>query len=374
MRNKHARRPEPVPADLGDTPRVAAADCTPEKVDRMIEALDDLSVHRTGRPLQEDMSRPAPLAARSEESKAGFQSLYEEALGKTAVIFRALESGRELDEQQVGALAAGVVGGLVADRDLALNLPNMRTAHDYLLGHSLGVTVLSASVAASMGYNREQVLGMAFAAYLHDIGMLKVPPEIVGRAGKLTPAELVQVRHHPVHSLDILQRLVGRRSGIPAFVPIVAYQTHECEDGSGYPKGRKACIIHDFARILSVCDAYEAMTSRRAWREPLLPYHAMEQVISSASRGIRSREVVRALLRYISLFPIGSWVELSDGAVARVVAASESDFSRPAVSVIFRGGRRTETPERLDLAADGAPTVVRPIPAPEGVEGLMEGF
>jgi len=105
-----------------------------------------------------------------------------------------------------------------------------------------------------------------------------------------------------------------------------------------------------------------------------LPYLAMEQIVLMGARREFDPEVIRSLLRYVSLFPIGSWVELSDGSRARVVAGNESNFARPAVSVVWRGAQRLEPPERVDLAAQQDLEIVRPAPEPEEGPEPMEGF
>jgi HD-GYP domain-containing protein (c-di-GMP phosphodiesterase class II) len=184
----------------------------------------------------------------------------------------------------------------------------------------------------------------------------------------------MQIRRHPVYNLDMLQRLVGRRSGLASSIPIVAYQSHERDNGSGYPKGRNGRVIHDFAKILAVCDTYQALTSRRPWRAAMLPYLAMEQIVLMGARREVDPDVVRAILRYVSLFPIGSWVELSDGSVGRVVAANEGNFSRPAVCILYRKGARLEKPERVNLVEQKGVEVTRPVPVPEDSLDIMEGF
>jgi HD-GYP domain-containing protein (c-di-GMP phosphodiesterase class II) len=215
---------------------------------------------------------------------------------------------------------------------------------------------------------------MAHAAYLHDIGMLRVPGAIVEQAGRLAPMEVTEVRRHPIYGLDMLQRLVGRRSGLALSVPMVVYQSHERENGSGYPKGRRGRVIHDFAKIVAACDVYQALTSRRPWRPAMLPYTGMEQLVLMGARREMDPEVVRAVLACVQLFPIGSWVELADGSRGRVVAASGSNYARPVVSLTERRGAPLAAPQRVNLAEHRDLEVVRPIPAPGDAIEPMEGF
>jgi hypothetical protein len=92
--------------------------------------------------------------------------------------------------------------------------------------------------------------------------------------------------------------------------------------------------IHPFARILHVADAYLAMTAQRPFRPPLMPYAAMECLVRQAERNQVDADVVRSLLRVLSLFPIGSFVRLSDGRVAQVVRSNAHSFVRPIVAIV----------------------------------------
>jgi hypothetical protein len=93
-----------------------------------------------------------------------------------------------------------------------------------------------------------------------------------------------------------------------------------------------------------------------------------------AAQRVFSSAIVKALLNCISLFPIGSWVELSDGSLARVVAANRQNYTRPTVSVIFRGGERLGDPERTNLSEATELNILRPVPEPAEVRDFMEGF
>jgi len=366
--------PAPVEQQIDASRLIKAEDCRREVIDRLIESGGEMRVRPQDTPLAEDLKKHAPLEARSEESKNGFMMMHEEAVRTTAQVFNAFRQQREIDESWIGDVTRRAVGALIEDHDLLLNLATLGTPGEPLISQSLGATVLSIAAAAATGYSRQQVLEMGYCAYLHDIGMLRVSREIIEKPGKLSGREQSEVQRHTVHNLDLLERLVGHRSGLTGTVPIVAYQSHERENGTGYPKGRKGNVIHDFAKVLSVCDTYQAMTSNRPYRPGMLPYQAMEQLLLMAARGQLASSAVRALLNCMSLFPVGSWVELEDGSIARVVAGSGAVYTRPVVSVVFRGGKRLDEPERIDLSAEKGLRVSRPVPAPHGAVGAMDAF
>jgi hypothetical protein len=150
-------------------------------------------------------------------------------------------------------------------------------------------------------------------------------------------------------------------------VQLVAYQVHERPDGSGYPRGREKKCIHLFARILHVADAYLAMTAQRPFRLPLMPYAAMECLLRQAEKNRVDPDVMRSLLRVLSLFPIGSYVRLSDGSLAEVIRANPHSFSRPLVALVrdTKGQPVSEQGESALINLSGSElSVSQALPAP----------
>jgi HD-GYP domain-containing protein (c-di-GMP phosphodiesterase class II) len=330
---------------------------------------------RPGRnPLLNEIRKVNPMAQRDETVKQGFSIMYDEAMARTGDLHNAFRTENDVDEAVITSVTRQVVGGLIEDHNLLMNLANMNTPTEHLLTHTLGATILSIAAATAFGYDQRQVLDMGCCAYLHDIGMLRVPDAIVNKPGRLTTRENLEIQKHPIHSLNMLERLIDKRGELSSLIPIAAYQSHEREDGSGYPKKRKSGVIHDYAKLLAVSDTYQALISHRPWRQPLLPYQAMEQLVMMASKGQVASAAVRALLSYLSLFPIGSWVELSDKSTARVVASSGSDYTRPIVSVLFREGEPLNDSEKVNLAEERDLNVTRPIPSPNTGGDIMSGF
>ncbi len=374
MRRGVAVRPPPAEIAIDQSRMIRPEECTVQGIDRLLDTLGSMSATRSGDPLLGAVQRHDLSRARPQEAKDGLMVFFDESVSATKAVFDSLCGNAEVNGDEIARVTRSTIGGLIAERDLLLNLNNVPAERDYLVSHSLAVTVLAIATAVARGFDKELVLEMAYAGYLHDIGMLRLPAQIVDKPGRLTQPEILQVRRHPVHSLDMLQTLVGRRTGVPRAVPIVAYQSHERENGSGYPKGRSGKLIHEFTKIVAACDAYQAMTSKRPWRDALLPYQAMEQIVLMGARRELDPEVVRAMLGSISLFPIGSWVELSDGARARVVGLAGSNYAKPVVSIMEHKGERMTPPARLNLAEHKDVEVVRPIPPLVGVIEAMEGF
>ena len=134
----------------------------------------------------------------------------------------------------------------------------------YTAGHQRRVAALASEIAAEMGLDKERVEGIKTAGYVHDIGKISVPSEILSKPGKLSEIEMNIIREHPAHGREIL---IDIESTIQ--LAEVVHQHHERFDGSGYPQGLKGDDILLEARILSIADVVEAMASHRPYRPSL---------------------------------------------------------------------------------------------------------
>ena len=134
----------------------------------------------------------------------------------------------------------------------------------YTKGHSQRVAMYSREIAGRYGYDEEKQEDVYFAGMLHDIGKIGISNEIINKTGKLTDEEYEIIKTHPSIGGDILSNI----SEIPN-IAIGARWHHERYDGKGYPDGLKGKDIPELARIIGVADAYDAMTSKRSYRDVL---------------------------------------------------------------------------------------------------------
>ena len=167
------------------------------------------------------------------------------------------ESGERLTIQMVKALA------------------NTIDAKDsYTNGHSTRVAKYSVMLAKRMGYTGEKLEHLYYAAVLHDIGKIGVPREIINKPSRLTDEEYAMIKSHPVTGSNILIEVTE----IPD-IAIGAKYHHERYDGKGYPEGLSGTDIPELARIIGVADAYDAMTSKRSYRDVLAQDIVREEIL-----------------------------------------------------------------------------------------------
>lgn len=159
----------------------------------------------------------------------------------------------------------------------------------YLVGHSRTVALLASTVGQEMGLSPEQMQSLWRAALLHDIGKIGVPDSVLKKPGRLNETELQEMREHPQLGYEMLSSLSFLGEALLAI-----RHHHERYDGRGYPAGLAGEDIPLLARILSVCDALDAMTSNRAYRPPMAPKRAIRELL--AGRGSQFDPQVADLL------------------------------------------------------------------------------
>jgi HD-GYP domain-containing protein (c-di-GMP phosphodiesterase class II) len=222
---------------------------------------------------------------------------------------------------------------------------SLKNEQDTLAAHSLNTAILAIKIGLKREFTRERLFSLALCALLSDIGTTKVDPMILSKKGKLTPEEFNEITLHVHYSQEILTRDCEE---FPFLGPI-ALQIHERENGSGYPMGLKGENIHEFAKIIGLCDVYIAMISRKAHREDFSGYATLQQIISR--RGIDfSSQIIKSLIDVISVFPLESLIKLNNGAIGRVIDVSPVHPTRPKVLIIINSdGERLTTQTFVDL-------------------------
>ncbi|MBR3133216.1 MAG: HD-GYP domain-containing protein [Clostridia bacterium] len=145
----------------------------------------------------------------------------------------------------------------------------------YTQGHSLRVSEYSVMIAQRAGKTQEECDEIEFIGLLHDVGKIGVPSSIINKCGKLTDEEYSTMKRHPIIGRDILDKIT-----LLPNLRIGACYHHERYDGKGYPFGLKGEEIPEIARIIAVADAYDAMTSKRSYRDSLSQAKVREQLVN----------------------------------------------------------------------------------------------
>ncbi len=208
---------------------------------------------------------------------------------------------------------------------------------DYTLRHSVSVAIFAAVLAKSLCLTDSEVENVVQAGLLHDIGKLKVPIGIIDKAGTLTDAEFEEIKKHPGYGYDQLKN----RSDIWSVVRVGILQHHENEDGSGYPRGLTGNRISKVGKILHIADVYDALTTKRSYKEEWSAKDAMH-FLQENSKTMFDPIYVNVFTKCIPLYRKGTIVKLSNGADCIIVRNNARNSKRPVVRLL-------DTKEEIDL-------------------------
>jgi HD-GYP domain-containing protein (c-di-GMP phosphodiesterase class II) len=261
-------------------------------------------------------------------------------------------------------------GGQAADLSALESAPVGLDAHwlaRFVACHSLIVAQMAARIIDTPADARRDVndwRGPPFepviAALIHDCGMLRVPVAILAQPGPLSAEQKRIVEDHASTGAELAARLPGS----PAWLVEAALDHHQRLDGSGYPAGKKERDIGPLSRLLAVCDVYAAMAAPRPYRPARDTRTALTDTLLLAEQGTLDRRQAERLLQ-LSFYPVGSIVELADGAVGVIVAGPncQRDLDSPARPVIAlltdSRGQPLATAKHLDLSRSTGRSIVR---------------
>jgi HD-GYP domain-containing protein (c-di-GMP phosphodiesterase class II) len=195
--------------------------------------------------------------------------------------------------------------------------------------NSIHCAVLSTLIGMQLGILQHKLFPLTTGALLHDVGMLRIPESIVEKRGKLESREAQTMKVHPIYSYTIIRKEMNYSDE----VALIALQHHERWDGQGYPKGLSGKQIHINARIVSVADAYEAMISKRPYRNSMIGYHAMKSLLSDNGRRF-DPDILKVFIQSMGIYPLGSIVLLSDSSIGSVIDTNTESPLRPKVKIL----------------------------------------
>jgi putative nucleotidyltransferase with HDIG domain len=195
--------------------------------------------------------------------------------------------------------------------------------------HSVNVALLSLLLARQIGLDQPTTAALVEAALLHDIGKVRVPVELVTKAGALGKWERSLMEAHTTFGAGILVDIEGLRS----LTPVVALEHHRAVKGSGYPDLGEGVVPHVMSQIVSVADVYEALTGVRSYQAPTLPEQACLVLARLAGEKLNTA-LVKAFVNAVTFFPLGSLVRTSRGEIGVVVGTKAADPLHPLLALV----------------------------------------
>jgi len=276
---------------------------------------------------------------------------YKNLIEKLNSVFIGLKSGVDVELRMVDKISVQLLADLREHTETFIDfILGGEVSGNELAKSSVNTAILSALTAYELKLPNHKISNVVSGALLHDVGMLRLSKGITEKKGALTEAELEQIKSHPVHSSKIVTKeLFGSHE-----VNLIAMQHHERWDGQGYPEKLTGQAIDIGARIVSVADAFEAMVSKKSYRNSLNGYQAVKNLLADNSRRF-DPAVIMAFSKIMGIYPIGSIVRLNNNSIARVIKVNPETPMRPVVEILLdKDGKEPDYEDKteIDLLSD----------------------
>jgi putative nucleotidyltransferase with HDIG domain len=253
------------------------------------------------------------------------------------------KSGRAVRSLQ--KIYKDILGSLTENRTALNLLATTKVYENHVYTHSLNVSIYACQLAIENGLPLKNIEEIGLGAMLHDLGKIYIPKEILNKPGKLTEEEYEQMKSHCELGFDHLKKI----HELPLTVAHCALQHHERMDGKGYPRGLKSSEIHKYAKILSVADVFDAVTSHREYRSAMLPHQGLEILYSGSGTQFDSQQI-QLFKNCIAIYPPGLTVKLNDGRTGIVSKYNFHAVGRPEIRILTDEDGQESPPYEIDLS------------------------
>lgn len=278
------------------------------------------------------------ISLEEERRRAG--RLFRDASQVVAGVLQSARMGQFTELERLNPVVEKICDSIFRHSDALIPLARVKQHDSYPFEHAVASAAMMAAFARSVGMPRQQIHELALGAMLQDIGMSRVPQQILEKPYRLNPTEAAVVRGHVEHSHEIAQELAN----LPAATMEVIAQHHERIDGTGYPFRLRGEQISAPGQMAAIVDVYDALTSQRPFQNATAPTAALRKLFEWSQHHFNG-ELVQAFIRSVGIFPVGSLVRMESGMLGVVVEQTD-DLLKPVVRIIFntRTGNYLLTP------------------------------
>ena len=265
---------------------------------------------------------------KSLENSVVFREKYMHNLNVVKEVMHDLYSGKPLNIKKVNIIADSILENDGKTVDIMKNISKIIEVDEYTYTHGLNVSMLSMMVSRWLKFNDKRTEMIVRAGLLHDIGKVKVPWEIINKPEGLLDYEFEEIKKHSKFSEDIVHHVPD----IEKEISLGILMHHEREDGSGYPSGLKGDEIHEFAKIIGIVDVFDAITTKRIYKNSATPFDAFEYMEKEGLKKFNKR-ILMTFLENAANYYKGERFFLNTGEIGEVVFINTEAYSRPIIKI-----------------------------------------
>ena len=277
---------------------------------------------------------------------------YFKALKVTKNLIHTLWNRQPVDTKSFRRVIYTLIDSLSQDEFGLTALTAIKNFDEYTYNHSLNVGILSLAVGQRLGLERKNLVKLGTAGLLHDIGKVAISKDLVDKNGPLTKEEWEIMKKHSVFGVSEIIKTRGLDD--IAFASLLAsYQHHWNYDGTGYPEKMDPKIRPNlFARIIRICDAYDAMTTSRPYQIlPYLPAVAI-RVLWAHIGSYFDQIITKVFIQILGIYPVSSCVELNNGETAIVLRQNPAHIDKPTIKIVLNSRKEKTNGPIIDLSLE----------------------
>ena len=328
--------PKPATPPTPPPPKVAAPVTATKFEEVTLEELD-----AAGKAPEQDLSvetfatieriKNEHAAQDNEKSRMALvQEIYNEYTRYILRLFTHYATHRSLRLNDISTLTTALCAFIKENKRYVLRL-TPHTSDDeknFLITHSMRSTVIAIAIGLQLQMPQDKLVELGVASILHEIGQIRLPPQLYLTDRTLSASERAQMHTHPILSYNIL-----KDNAFPLAISLAALEHHERENGSGYPRKLSGKKISVYAKIIGVACSFDAITAPRLHKEEQTTFTAMVEMLRNEEHKY-DKTVVKALLYCLSLYPIGAYVYLSNGKIGVVTDVTPEQPMHPVVQLM----------------------------------------
>ena len=270
---------------------------------------------------------------------------YQDAFGIVKSTMQNIKIGNSLDTKTVKEVVAVSVESIFNKSEAILLMSRLKSKDEYTQQHSLNVGILSIALGNYIGLNKKQLNEVGMCGMLHDMGKMLTPEHILNKPDRLTDEELEVMKRHTSDGSEIL----SSTDGMLKDAIHVAHAHHERLDGAGYPQGLKAEDLSMYNKIVTVADAYDAITSDRVYKKGQTVESAL-QIIHQMRGTVFDPVIATQFIEKVGIYPLGTFVELHNGEIGIVMHTSPEKRLRPWIKIVLDKDHNKIEPFLVDIS------------------------
>lgn len=286
------------------------------------------------------------------DRRYGLRRTYFNAVSHLKTVTGRVKEGENIDLKKSRLVVNSLVDLIMQEEEMLISMTAVKDYDEYTYHHSINVSILSIALGMRLGLNKKRLSELGIAAFLHDVGKVTIPGDVLRKTTSFNSNDWDVVKRHPEEGVKKILSMM-KMDALTIRSCIVAYEHHLNYDGSGYPDVPASYRTDLYSSIVTIADRFDAMTTAKIYsRTPKPPEEALQIMLQGAGKDV-DPILIKMFIKMIGIFPIGTFVALDTHELGLVYRRNAAQPDRPIiVLVVDSQGQKVEN-TLIDLTDRG---------------------